>query len=1353
LDACGADAELIALAKQCLELEPRDRPRDAGALAQRVTDYLESVEAKLRATEMARATQATRLEQEQRWARKLRKMIAGLAAVAAIAMATSIVAGSFWQAANFAKRKTEESEKVARENEEHAKHSQVIAQSEAIRANAQKLAAEENLAKAEKAEREATEQRKRADHEAETSRRNLYYAQMHLAHHAWREHKGTWQMRALLPNWVPKDSSPDPRGWEWFYLNSLPHQNVRTLPERWRSNGQFSAVVWHAASGRLAEGSADGLIRIWDVDREQTVQTLKGAAPGYRTKWLDWSRDGGKLVAGGSDGTVHVWETASGRELKVFRGHRASIASVAFSADGTRVVSWGQDGAIKIWDVIADRLTADVTHPGGVTAGAWSPDEKILATGHFDGSVTISGLHASDERRTLQGHVRSINGIAWRPDSTQLASVSSDFNAKIWDVASGKLILGPLVHSHEVTAVAWEPDGRKLATGCCDETVKIWDSSTCREIRTLRGMIAEFAISLAWGPDGRLAGGGHAGVVKIWNSSRDQESDTLPGQGVRQTAVVWSPNGKLLASGGDDGKIRIWDRANSQEVLAIHGHDAGRGSQQFGLIHALAWSPAGTQLASAGHDGNVKVWDVSNGQEIFTLPADRGAFWSLAWSPDGSHLAAGSDDGTIRVAEVLKHTANVNFFKANETRTGEPMGRDWLATHVVGALAWSPQGDRLASGGPDSLVKVWDPIRGVEIGRMQGHSDYIFGLAWSPDGKQLASAGSDLAITWDAETGRRLATMRGHNDWVNAITWSPDGTRLASAGLDNSVRLWDPATGEETLVLRGNSGMFHDVAWHPDGMQLAAAGSDGQIWIWNATPGIERDSTPRALPFIDRAVASGNVRSEDYVWYVQAYIRSGKHFAEQGDVSLANSAFEKGADLLAKSMDMRAIGSLLEIDLSLDGVVDSMSGRHPEKYASLLPALASAAAERRQFDRARSLYERLAKLQPENEQWQARINQLRPGVWAVWNFDAGFGPWGNAHNCELGVQNGVLTVRTTGDNPFFSTAVSAPAGGQAVVLRYRSDEACTLQIFWADTTGGFDESRHLDTPIPAAADEWHEVTIPFSSQGAFTALRLAPNTSPEHALKIDSILLRRLEPDDVEISSAKGDLLVAAAGAYQAAGRTREAIPILVKASSASPQDTLLSLKLAALQAWLGQEQEFAATRQRILAFAKDTSEAMTAERAAKACSILPCTDETSLVAALDLARAAMKIGNVGEFGEWNLLALGMAEYRIGNYIAAEQTLLAAAKAGPNNPHITGTSAFYRAMSQFRQGQNDEARQLAIAAAAQMPPWPADEDNPLANVTPPVGGGDTQEYLILWLAVKEAKELIKFTDAPENRSP
>ena len=226
------------------------------------------------------------------------------------------------------------------------------------------------------------------------------------------------------------------------------------------------------------------------------------------------------------------------------------------------------------------------------------------------------------------------------------------------------------------------------------------------------------------------------------------------------------------------------------------------------------------------------------------------------------------------------------------------------------------------------------------------------------------------------------------------------------------------------------------------------------------------------------------------------------------------------------------------------------------------------------------------------------------------------------------------------------------------------------------------------------------------------------------------------EPENAALAA---DLLAA----YQSAGRTHEAVLFLAKASAGNPKDTKLSLKVAALQAWFGQEKELAATRQRILAFAKHTALSSAAERAAKACSILPSADKAEVEAALALGRSAVKLGNGVEW--WNLLAIGMSEYRSSNDTAAAKALLAAVESVKNSPldapHVTGSSSFFRAMSLFRLGKKDEARTLAIAAAAKMKPLPADERNPLA-------ANETENDLIVWLAYKEAKAMIRFDLLP-----
>ena len=299
---------------------------------------------------------------------------------------------------------------------------------------------------------------------------------------------------------------------------------------------------------------------------------LKGPTPQFQyfgTKWLDWSPSGDRIAAGGSDGTVHIYETTAGHELRVIRGHRSAVKSVMFSADGARVAAWAHDGSIKTWNAEAGVLTHEVVHPGQVTSGAWSPDNKLLASGHGDGTATVSDAGAGDNFVNLRADFAPITSLAWSPDSARLAGTSSyDYAIRVWDVASAKVVLGPLRHGHEVNSVAWEPSGRRIATCSIDETVKIWDAGTGREEVSLRGNVVPVS-SISWGPDGRLATGCIEGRVKVWDRIRDQESDTISVHAGRVHAVAWSPNGKRLASGGDDGKLRIGDAATRDVIVSI----------------------------------------------------------------------------------------------------------------------------------------------------------------------------------------------------------------------------------------------------------------------------------------------------------------------------------------------------------------------------------------------------------------------------------------------------------------------------------------------------------------------------------------------------------------------------------------------------------------------------------------------------------------------------------------------------------------------------------------------------------------------------------------------------------------
>jgi hypothetical protein len=155
----------------------------------------------------------------------------------------------------------------------------------------------------------------------------------------------------------------------------------------------------------------------------------------------------------------------------------------------------------------------------------------------------------------------------------------------------------------------------------------------------------------------------------------------------------------------------------------------------------------------------------------------------------------------------------------------------------VTAVAFSPDGKRLATAGADHTAKVWDAESGKELLTLCGHSDKVSSVAFSPDGKRLVTASEDhTAKVWDAESGKELMSLRGHSDKVSGVAFSPDGKRLATASEDHTAKVWDAESGKELMSLRGQSGIVNAVAFSPDGKHLATAGFDTTVQVYVLDP-------------------------------------------------------------------------------------------------------------------------------------------------------------------------------------------------------------------------------------------------------------------------------------------------------------------------------------------------------------------------------------------------------------------------------------------------------------------------------------------------------------------------------------
>jgi tetratricopeptide (TPR) repeat protein len=205
-----------------------------------------------------------------------------------------------------------------------------------------------------------------------------------------------------------------------------------------------------------------------------------------------------------------------------------------------------------------------------------------------------------------------------------------------------------------------------------------------------------------------------------------------------------------------------------------------------------------------------------------------------------------------------------------------------------------------------------------------------------------------------------------------------------------------------------------------------------------------------------------------------------------------------------------------------------------------------------------------------------------------------------------------------------------------------------------------------------------------------------------------------------------------------AAGSPREAMSYMATASALDPKNSTLFLNVAAKQAWFEMENELNETCGRALKFSEDSSDPNYLERTAKICCLISVNDNARAESARTLAIKAIELVKDNGDLPWFQMALGMAEYRCGNFAEADAAMQVASESAASTPLIRGPATFFRAMSLYRQGQSDAARKLVDEAAAKMKPLPT-TDRAAANAY--------HDEIIVWLAYKEAMGLIKF-EAP-----
>ncbi len=388
-------------------------------------------------------------------------------------------------------------------------------------------------------------------------------------------------------------------------------------------------------------------------------------------------------------------------------------------------------------------------------------------------------------------------------------------------------------HTGAIEDLDLSPDGTLAATTSEDGTLRTWEVPSGKPVATIREPKGFALVQVHFSPDGTMVGAATDGAtVHVWDPRTGAPVATLVDpRDYRPQTWEWSPDSVRIVQSAFVADARIWDVRTEQPVVDL---------PQTAFADGFAWSADGSLIAFAGQGGDAALYDPATGRRLITLTGHSAdtVVSSPVWSPDGQRLATtGFDSVTFTGETIIWSREGALLQKIAET-------------HGVNDLAWSPDGTRLAGAGNDGSGRIWDASSGSVDAVLSGHEGPVNVITWIGD-DELATGSEDESVRlWDAASGGQIADLRGHRGEVRALAVPPGGKLVLSASADRTVREWSaardviPRTGPSLADTTGATAISGDGHWM---LALGDAGADAPTPMLVDLTGTEK-SVPAAVP-------------------------------------------------------------------------------------------------------------------------------------------------------------------------------------------------------------------------------------------------------------------------------------------------------------------------------------------------------------------------------------------------------------------------------------------------------------------------------------------------------------------------
>ncbi|MFP4322426.1 MAG: protein kinase domain-containing protein [Anaerolineales bacterium] len=610
-------------------------------------------------------------------------------------------------------------------------------------------------------------------------------------------------------------------------------------------------VITGHAGDTLITSATDGTIVIWDAHTGEAIHILEAHTDAIHAIAL--SPDGTTLLSTSFDGTAILWRMAAGERFHTFEPDDGPLSAAAFSPDGAQIALASENGTIHLWSMETyERLAVLSAHTESIQDVNFDPTGAYLVAGDEADRVIIWDLETNEPRHVLEEHAGDIRFTAFSPDGARIVSGSDDGFAIIWDVESGEVETVLRGHTRIVHDGAFSPDGRTIMTASSDGTLIEWDVSSGSVLRRFSASSA-IPLAVAFGPDGASMLVGYAdATARLWGLSSPTETwryaagdfglVTMAYDSARNFLITSPTARDIVDLSLRPVKLVELDAETGELLAEIPVSD-------LDLIAGIAYHRASDTLATALFSGQVIVWDATTWEERYILTDGITLPTRVRISPQGDIGVVGTFTGDL----LMWNMEDQQIVQTFDNHTDSVL-----------AVAFTADGQLMASGGRDDRVILWDVNTGDPLIEYETANSDVFSLTFDNDGGRLFATFSNRVVVWDTQTGDQLQIFEGHTATVTAVALSPDERLVISGGDDRQLIVWDALTGERLYTLTGHTAAITDVVFADDASAFYSTSFDGSLRRWELpTTNFAED----ILSWIDEARYVATLTCEQIVQY------------------------------------------------------------------------------------------------------------------------------------------------------------------------------------------------------------------------------------------------------------------------------------------------------------------------------------------------------------------------------------------------------------------------------------------------------------------------------------------------------